>query len=214
MSNSTTADWLALTLLLNRQAFRQPPVENWLHSFLEALSERIPAIDGIQVVQGIGNAAVTPASSGQVPPALNDQATFDADSPVTRALNTRERQIASDLRAYPILYGDDAIGVLVAYSPGLPSDTDDILSAIAAQLGPALAQQASSIRAAALENARLSAQAADRIQIEQLRSQIETGLSAGDVTTLVLETTQGIGRALNARRARVRFMPPSEENAR
>jgi GAF domain-containing protein len=67
--------------------------------------------------------------------------------------------------------------------------------------------------AIALENARLFTQAAERVQTEQLRSQIGTGLNTGDLTTLVLETTQGIGRALNARRARIRFVPPSEESA-
>ncbi len=49
-------------------------------------------------------------------------------------------------------------------------------------------------------------------QLIELNQQIGSGSGAGDIATLVLETTQGMGRAINARRVRVRFMPPGEES--
>jgi len=374
MSSSMVADWLALTHELNRQAFGQPPGEHWLHSFLETLRERIPAIGGIQVVQVTGNAVITQATSGTLRDGPNDLVTRDADSPVTRALESHQPQLGPDLRVYPIQYGADAIGALIVYTSGVPQEIDDTLSAIAIQLGPVfiremrdssheggageleqiaelsrrvmstldqteimrivaaatpsiiavdgisvalrwpgdqdmrlflfdqgrvlppialpfesvalrasyesrtpslindlngsdrpdyqiltrhalpdawesgptmrtafivpllvggraigtynltrrrteaftkldqgLAVQIAAQLAIAVENSRLFGQAAERVQLEQLRNQIGTGVGAGDLTTVVLETMQGIGRALGARRARVRFMPPGEE---
>ena len=200
MSSSTTADWLALTRLLNHLAYRQPPVDHWLHSFFEALSERIPTITGLQVIMVVDSVTVTQAASGQAPAIANASPTFDAGSPVMRALNTRERQTTNELAVYPLLQGDEAIGALIVNITNLVPAIDDVLSMIAAQLGPVLSQQTGHSHSAPLE------------QLIELNRQIGSSSSAGDMATLVLETTQGIGRAINARRVRVRFVPPGEES--
>lgn len=382
-------DWLGLTRQLNRQAFGKPPVENWLRAFLEAVRAQIPAIDSVQVIQMANDGLIVQAASGPLSEPPAPQIASDAGSPVRKALDSHERQIAPDMRVYPILYGDDAVGALIVRligdTSGVAPAADDVLSALAIQLGPAIRQMdgtgsnpntqlyaelegraaqleqiaelsrrvmstldqsailrivatatrpliavdgisvalrwpgehdlrlylieqdhvlpaiavpfdQAALRAAyesrtsliadnlndseqpdyqimarhaapdewesgqamrtalivplvigdrsigtynltsrrpdaftthdqatasqivqqlaiSLENSRLFAQASERVQIEQIRSQIGTGLGAGDLATLILETTQGIGRALDARRARVRLMPPSEESA-
>jgi GAF domain-containing protein len=141
MADSLTADLLNLLLQLNRQAYAQPPLDGWLRSVLELLRERFPAVMGVQVVQTIGNAAVIQAASGQVPNLPDDHIVLDAASPVTIALRTRERQIAADLRVYPVVYGDEAIGALIVYAQTVPDVLDDSLSIVAIQLGSALLQQ-------------------------------------------------------------------------
>jgi len=67
--------------------------------------------------------------------------------------------------------------------------------------------QVSAQLAIAIENARLFAEATERIRTEELRNQLSAALNVSDMATLVLETTQNIGQAIGARRARVRFNP-------
>jgi GAF domain-containing protein len=74
----------------------------------------------------------------------------------------------------------------------------------------ALAEQLATFLAVALENARMYAQAADRVSIEQLSSQL-TGQQQGDIQALFLNTLREVGETLNARVGRIRLQMPTVE---
>ena len=141
MANSLTTDLFDVMQQVNRQAFSQPVMDGWLRSVLELLRERFPLVTGVQVVQPIGNMAMIQASSGQVPqPAAENRIALDDGSPVNAALSSGERQIAVDLRVYPIVYGGEVVGALIIYTANLPEALDEAFSILAVQLGPALLQ--------------------------------------------------------------------------
>ncbi len=134
-------DLLALSQQLNRQAFAQPPIEGWLGSFVSLLFERFPQVGGIHVVQVLGNTAIVQATGGRVPADSGEPLVLEGQSPVVQALHKREPFFAPDLRVYPILYGDETVGALVAYASSLPPALDEVLGALALQLGAAIMQQ-------------------------------------------------------------------------
>lgn len=177
-----TTDLLALSMQLNRQAFAQPQIDGWLSSFLAVLTERFPAIGGVHVVQAIGNTGIVQAASGSVPENSGDTVALDAFSPVAQAMQTRQPYFAQDLRAYPILYGDEPIGALIVYTSALPPVLDDILGALAVQLGAAINQQTHTTH---------SPTGPLRRQITMMRSLYEV---TRNVST-TLETHEVLGRA-------------------
>jgi GAF domain-containing protein len=73
-----------------------------------------------------------------------------------------------------------------------------------------LAGQLATFLAVALENARLYAQAEDRISIERLMNEL-SGQQQGDIQTLFLNTLREVGTTLNARVGRVRLQVPTVE---
>ncbi|HVO41960.1 MAG TPA: GAF domain-containing protein [Aggregatilineales bacterium] len=163
-------DLVALSLQLNRQAFALPPIDGWLNSFLSMLLERLAAgvIAGIQVTRVIGNYAVPMASAGTVPTESADGHALDDASPIVIALKTRRTTMTENSRIYPILRGEDLVGVLIAYlfKPGdiLGKTNDSMISSLALQLGPALSQ---SLRPALPQTGRLSR------QVDMMRSLYE-----------------------------------------
>src|SRR5215470_7258692 len=136
-------DVLSLSMQLNRQAFARPPVEGWLNSFLAMMYERFASanVKGIQVAQVIGDVALKMGSAGTVPNHASDQYPLDDASPIAAALKSRQMTTAPDTRVYPIMTGDDAVGVLIAYCSEPTQIIDDALGAMALQLGPAIVQQ-------------------------------------------------------------------------
>src|SRR5690242_14947403 len=136
-------DLLSLSMQLHRQAFARPPVEGWLNSFLAMLYERFAAEDikGFQVAQVIGNVAVQMGRVGSVPSTASDQYTLDASSPISTTLKQRQMTVTADMRVYPIVAGDDAVGVLIAYSSQTDEVVDSALSSLALELGPAIMQE-------------------------------------------------------------------------
>jgi GAF domain-containing protein len=139
-------DLVALSMQLNRQAFAQPPIDGWLNSFLAMLLERLAAgvIAGFQVTQVLTNFAVPMASAGNVPIENAEGHALDEASPIVIALRTRQTTVTQTSRIYPILRGEDAVGVLIAYlvKPGeiIGKTNDSMIGALALQLGPALFQ--------------------------------------------------------------------------
>src|SRR5579859_2237392 len=136
-------DVLSLSMQLNRQAFARPPVEGWLNSFLAMMYERFASanVKGIQIAQVIGDVALRMGSAGTVPNHASDQYALDDSSPIAAALKSRQLATAPDTRVYPIMIGDDAVGVLIAYCSDPGQAVDDALGAMALQLGPAIMQQ-------------------------------------------------------------------------
>ncbi len=136
-------DLLSLSMQLHRQAFARPPVDGWLNSFLSLLYERFATEDikGLQVAQVIGNIAVQMGRVGTIPSTASDQYTLDASSPISTTLKNRQMTVTADMRVYPIIGGDDAVGVLIAYSSRADEMVDNALSALALQLGPAIMQE-------------------------------------------------------------------------
>ncbi len=103
----------------------------------------------------------------------------------------------------PLLVGGRAIGTfnLTDHPVGTYTSLDlAMLEQIANQL------------AIALENARLFAQAAARVQTERLANRLSASLQQGDLQGMILNTTQEIADALGARRARVRLNIDSAES--
>lgn len=152
MNRPVLDDLLSLSLQLNRQAFGQPPVEGWLNSFLAMMCERFTplGVRGAQVTQVIGNVAIRMAHAGVVPADSSPQYTLDASSPVALAMRSRQTATMPNARIYPVLVGNDAIGAMIIYTI-FPGDKDaskdirdkidvldDLVGALATQLGPAL----------------------------------------------------------------------------
>jgi adhesin HecA-like repeat protein len=75
----------------------------------------------------------------------------------------------------------------------------------------AVVEQVGNQLAIALENARIYAQTAQRVEVERLMNRMSEGIQGqGDMQTVLTATVQQIAEALNARKARVRLqMPPA-----
>lgn len=197
MDEQTTHDLLSLSMQLNRQAFAQPPVDNWLGSFLALLYERFPAIGGVHIVQTIGDQAVVQATAGNVPPNAGASILLNAASPVMQALTTHERVIVPDLRIYPILYGDEAVGALVAYTAALPPAIDDVLGALAVQIGAAIMQQT---HVSTPQTGPLRRQVRLMQSLYQITREVSTSL---EVNEIIRHATQSVVETLNIAHATV-----------
>lgn len=143
---SALQDLLALTAQLNRQAFARPPVEGWLNSFLGELCQRLGPLGlrGVQAVQVMGSIAVHMSSGGTIPGSFSKMHILDEGSPVAAALQMRQPVPMPDARVFPVEVGDEAIAALIAYITQPSELLDTLLKAVAAQLGPAIAQGAQS----------------------------------------------------------------------
>ncbi|MEP7288906.1 MAG: GAF domain-containing protein [Chloroflexota bacterium] len=177
-------DLHSLSMQLNRQAFASPPMEGWLNSFLTMLFERFSTanVQGIQVAQVIGNVAVQMGSAGVVPGRSSDQYPLDDSSPIAAALSARHMASAADSRVYPIMIGDDVVGVLVIYTTQTDEIRDQALEMLALQLGPAIMQNLKTPRP---QTGRLTR------QIEMMRSVNEATRTVGSV----LEGSEGLNRS-------------------
>jgi len=137
-------DLLSLTQQLNRQAFAQPPIEGWLNSFLALMCERFAplTVRGVQVLQVIGNVALRMASAGTVPES-SDQTPVDQSSPIAQAISNRQMATMPNAHLFPIMVGNDAIGVLIVYfnmQSNAAETLDTMMETLSIQLGPALLQ--------------------------------------------------------------------------
>jgi len=137
-------DLLSLTQQLNRQAFAQPPIEGWLNSFLALMCERFAplTVRGVQVLQVIGNVALRMASAGTVPES-SDQTPVDQSSPIAQAISNRQMATMPNAHLFPIMVGNDAIGVLIVYfnmQSNAAETLDTMMATLSIQLGPALLQ--------------------------------------------------------------------------
>lgn len=175
-------DLLSLSQKLNQQAFGNPPTDGWLNAFLILVLERFGAmsVQGVQVVQVIGNAAIPIGSAGTIPTESSGQFTIEPGSPIIYVINTRQMASSLTQRIYPVLIGNDLVAVLIAYTGGPRSreamDTlDQSLSLLTLQLGPAVVQ---TLRTPGPRTGRLTN------QIEMLRSLYE-------VTRTVSATLEG-----------------------
>ncbi len=101
----------------------------------------------------------------------------------------------------PLTVADRIIGTLNLTSAKASAFTPD---------DQELAERLATFLAVALENARLYAQAEDRISIERLMNEL-TGQQQGDIQTLFLSTLREVGQTLNARVGRVRLQMPTVE---
>src|SRR5512140_2766852 len=126
-------DLLSLSMQLNRQAFARPPVEGWLNSFLAMLYERFGSenINGFQVANVIGNVAVQMARVGAIPATASGQYTLDESSPISTVLKARQKTVTADAHVSPIIGGEDAVGVLIAFTSNANELMDTALSALA-----------------------------------------------------------------------------------
>src|SRR5258706_12592244 len=126
---------LSLSMQLNRQAFARPPVEGWLNSFLSMLYERFASdsVQGLQVAQVIGNEAVQMAQAGSA--AVSGHYTLEESSPIAIALRTRQMVAAPDTRVFPLVAGDNAIGVLIVYTTKSDSALDTAFGTFALRAG-------------------------------------------------------------------------------
>jgi GAF domain-containing protein len=188
-------DLRSLSTQLNRQAYARPPVEGWLNSFLAMFYERFKGFDiqGIQVAQVVGNVAVQMGSVGNVPSSASEQYTLDSSSPISAAINKREAVSAPDSRVFPILVGEDAVGVLVAYTKTMDNETVEmVFTTIASQLGPAIMQDTRLVRR---DTGRLSR------QVEMMRSLYEATRTVGSVlegSEVLNRGARSVGEALKA----------------
>jgi GAF domain-containing protein len=133
-----------LTQQLSRQAFSQPPVEGWLNSFMASLCQRFQGVGvrGAQVMQLIGNIALQIAAGGKVPEG-SKESPVDAASPISLALQERQVKSMGEARFYPLLIGNDGIGVLIIHTdaPSIGVEVlDKLFGMLSTQLAPALAQ--------------------------------------------------------------------------
>jgi GAF domain-containing protein len=138
-------DLRSLSLQLNRQAFASPPVEGWLNSFLTMLCERFDGagVQGVQVIQMIGNVSMQVASAGHVPAEATTQNIVDESSPLIPAIRDRQVTTLPGARIFPVTVGSDGIGAMVVYLDDEHTPLtalDHALETLAAQLGPALMQ--------------------------------------------------------------------------
>ena len=181
MSKELLEDVRLLSMQLNRQAFARPPVDGWLNSFLTMVYERFASqgVHGIQIVQVIGNSAAVMSVAGKVP--AEQMYALDSTSPLTKAIETRQLNVVPDSRVYPILMGEDVIGLLIAFATR--GDFDDAFNTITLQLGPALAQ---SFRTPGVQTGRLTQ------QVERLRSLLEATQSVAAVSENSEVIKQGV----------------------
>lgn len=173
---------LFLSTELNRRAFDNPPPEGWLNSFLTVVLERFAplAIQGIQVVQVIGNVAVSIGKAGAILAETVGQFTIDPTSPIAIAMNTRQMATALTQRIYPVLIGKDIVAVVIVYtgtarSRDATETIDQAFALLTLQLGPAVVQ---TLRTPGPRTGRLTN------QIEMMRSLYE-------VTRTVSATLEG-----------------------
>src|SRR5689334_10106363 len=105
---------LALSMQLNQQAFDNPPPEGWLNSFLAVVLERFASLSlqGVQVVQVIGNLAITIGKAGNLTGEAEGQFTIDPTSAIAAALNKRQIATIMTQRVYPVLIGKDVVALL------------------------------------------------------------------------------------------------------
>lgn len=173
---------LFLSQQLNRQAFDNPPPEGWLNSFLAIVLDRFSSLSlqGVQIVQVIGNVAIPIGKAGAVPEETAGQFTIVPTSPIAAALNTRQMATALTQRVYPVLIGRDIVAVLIGYTgTARTRETSEILdqsfALLTLQLGPAVVQ---TLRTPGPRTGRLTN------QIEMMRSLYE-------VTRTVSATLEG-----------------------
>jgi GAF domain-containing protein len=180
---------LALSMQLNRQAFAQPPMDGWIASFLALLCERFASVGvtGAQMVQVVGNVAVSTATAGRVPAGGTqsvdgvDQYLLDEASPIGEAVRTRSMTSMPNARIFPVVFGNDAIGALIVFG-AVSNDVNPVFGALAAQLGPATA---GAFRTSRGNTGRLSR------QIEIMRSLYEVTQSVSSA----LERNEVLNRA-------------------
>jgi GAF domain-containing protein len=136
-------DGFAFARELNRLAYARPPIEGWLDSFLGLMCERLGSVSvkGIQVVQVVGNEALQVGAGGSLPEQAPTRYLLDKTSAASAAIRTRQIAIAPGIRAYPITIGEDMLGALIVYAGLAAEAVDDMLGALALQLGPALVNE-------------------------------------------------------------------------
>jgi GAF domain-containing protein len=92
----------------------------------------------------MGSIAVHMSSGGTIPGSFSKMHILDEGSPVAAALQMRQPVSMPDARVFPVEMGDEAIAALIAYLTQPSELLDTLLKAVAAQLGPAIAQGAQS----------------------------------------------------------------------
>ncbi|MCC7446042.1 MAG: hypothetical protein IT324_01435 [Anaerolineae bacterium] len=186
-------DLLYLSAQLNQRAFAQPPLEGWLDLFLETVRQRLPSIQGLQVVQTMGSAAMQIGKAGTLPPQAAPQYLLNESSPiaaVAAVIRAGKPMVDPTNRVYPIVAGKDTLGALLVFTE--QADLDPVLEALSLQLGPAI-----------LIN---HPQNAQRMEAERLMNRLTTTMQGkNDLEQILAAALREIADALGAQQASVRI---------
>ncbi len=186
-------DLLFLSAQLNQRAFVQPPVEGWLDVFLDAVRQRLPAVQSLQVAQAMGGVAMQIGRAGTLPGHAAPQYPLNESSPIAMVagvIRSGKAAAAPNSHIYPIMAGMDTLGVLIAFTN--QADLDPTLEALALQLGPAI-----------LSN---HPQNAQRIEAERLMNRLTTALQGrNDLEQILAAALRETAEALGAQHASIRL---------